>query len=74
MKTKSSLDFKTRSNIESFAWDCTIGAGVDMDEKPEPSELDIKLLEKRLGHKLSAEEVTYLNTSWHKCQREMSQH
>lgn len=61
------MDTNTRKNIESIAWDCTIGAGDDSEK------VDFKVLKERLGHEPTVEERVIFKTAWVRCLQEMAQ-
>lgn len=62
------MDKATKSQIESFAWDCTIGAGrVGEDEADEPDQDALDALKRILRRPLTGEDVDVLVRAWEKC-------
>lgn len=68
---EANVDCKTQKIIEDFAWDVTVGAGVDPETKPNMAMLFT--LAKRVGHPLDAEEIFTFEKAWKRCVQEMQQ-
>jgi hypothetical protein len=71
------MDRKTKAMIESFAWDCTVGAGHAPDECGEKKfkaachVLAMNLRPTQHNRELTAEELNVFNSAWKQCVQEM---
>lgn len=57
----------TREQVESFAWDATVGAGNDSEI------VDFRALKARLGRDPSPEEMGWFDAAWRRSVQEMAQ-
>lgn len=67
------MDLRLKKRIESAAWDCTVGAGIDPDEATEPTAAHLAYLHGELGREPTPEELTYFIVRWHQGVREVAQ-
>ncbi len=68
------MDATEKKRIESFAWNCTVGAGVDPDEcSNEPDEDAQRALSTFLGRALTGEDIDVLVRAWRRCLQEIAQ-
>lgn len=58
------MDNNLRRRIESAAWDCTVGAGIDPDEADKPTPDNLDYLAEELGRKPTDEELKLFNDKW----------
>lgn len=62
-----------RQTIEDFAWQCTIGLGVDPEEADEPSYDALEALSSLLKRKLTAKDMDTFLDAWQKNLQAMQQ-
>jgi hypothetical protein len=71
------MNRETKEKIESFAWNCTVGAGRDPEECDEPDKDTLKALIRIIERDVvSGEENAVFEIfcrAWHKCVQEMQQ-
>lgn len=70
------MDRATKTKIESFAWDITIGNGraEEINEGPgEPQTDDLEALDRLLGRKATGEEQGVFIDAFHRCLQEAAQ-
>jgi hypothetical protein len=75
-KDKVVYMINTAQVIRNFTWDCTVGAGIDPEETPEPTAQMCADLAKQLGHadgKLYSEELRTFKQVFKKCLQEIAQ-
>lgn len=58
------MDRKLQKRIESAAWDCTVGAGIDPDDADKPTPDNLRYLAEELGREPTDEELKLFNAKW----------
>ena len=67
------MDKKTKSKIENFVFDCTIGIGGDPEDMYEPDYDSITAFYRFMWGAPTNEEMDWFISSWARCVQEMSQ-
>lgn len=73
VKDFKSIDTDTYRKIASIAWDCTIGSGVDPEERAKPDADAWRWLETELKRVPTDDEKKAFNEEWRSCIQQLQQ-